>query len=300
LLYSDRSISLKDKFTQIGAGLAASIIFAVIYTILANREYAELIRTEIESHLTDHLNQILHHVKQLNQLFLPTDQYAATKEFDRRFNKDLNHDLVHSSFYFFRGTSAKYVSARLRICDHDLEVTQVILLDPRDSSTIGARATDRRRRPEYAGKSITEVETEIRDEILLALTALFDCRDQCDIEIGFSVSTSPVRIEIFDNAIYTSLYRSPESQRNTHPETARFDRDSQTYQIFRDECRRQMQLASPRRRFTRDETDSDLREFMLSLGFTTVGPADLTAIRERYRTFITPFSAALAAIGAAT
>src|SRR6266581_3915516 len=43
LLYADRSIPIKDKATQVGAGLAASIIFAVIYTIFANREYAELI-----------------------------------------------------------------------------------------------------------------------------------------------------------------------------------------------------------------------------------------------------------------
>ncbi len=77
LLYADRSIPLKDKFTQIGAGLAASIIFAIIYTVLANREYAELIRSEIETQLEDHLTDILHHIKQLNQLFLPTDQYPA-------------------------------------------------------------------------------------------------------------------------------------------------------------------------------------------------------------------------------
>jgi len=48
LLYADRSVSLRDKATQIGAGLTAAIIFAVIYTVLANREYAELIREEIQ------------------------------------------------------------------------------------------------------------------------------------------------------------------------------------------------------------------------------------------------------------
>lgn len=122
LLYADRSISLKDKATQVGAGLAAAIIFAVTYTILANREYAELIRSEIADQLANHLNDILHHIRQLDQLFLPTDQYPGTKEFDPRFNRDLSRDLCNSSFYFFRGTSAKYVPARLRISDHHLEV----------------------------------------------------------------------------------------------------------------------------------------------------------------------------------
>jgi hypothetical protein len=299
LLYADRSTSLKDKLAQIGAGLAASIIFAVIYTIFANREYAELIRAEIADQLAGQLNDILHHIKQLNQLFLPTDQYPASKDFDPRFNRDLTRDMCQSAFYFFRGTSAKYVPARLRISDHHLEVAQVILLDPQDDTTIEARAMDRRRRPGYEGKTLVEIEDETRGEILLALIALFDCRDQCDIEIGFSSITSPVRIEVFDNAIYTSLYRSTESQRNTHPETARFGRDSQTYQIFRDECRRQLQLASSRKRFTTRETDADLCEFVSSLGFVGVGLTELDEQREKYRTFIAPFSGALATTGVA-
>jgi hypothetical protein len=258
-----------------------------------------LIRAEIEDQLATHLNDILHHVKQLNQLFLPTDQCSATKQFDPRFNKDLARDMAGSTFYFFRGTSAKYVPARLRICDHHLEVAQVIVLDPRDSGTIEARAQDRRKRPEYENRPFSEIEGEIRNEILFALVALFDCRDQCEIEIGFSITTSPVRIEVFDNAIYTSLYRSAESQRNTHPETARFGRDSQTYQIFRDECRRQMQLATPRRRFTTHETDQDLCTFVSSLGFSDVGPDELNELRQRYSAFIAPFAGALTSTGAA-
>lgn len=299
LLYADRSVTLKDKFTQIGAGLAGSIIFAIIYTVLANREFSELIRDEIAGQLTDHMNAILHSIKQLNEQFLPTDQYAATKDFDTRFNRDLSHDLSRSSFYFFRGTSAKYVPARLRQCNHHLDVTQVILLDPRDTSTIDARAQDRRRRPEYQDSNIAEISVVIRDEILLAIVALFDCRDQCDIEIGFSNTTSPVRIEVFDDAIYTSIYRSPESQRNTHPETARFSKDSQTYQIFRDECRRQLQLSSSRKRFTMRDSDRDLVEFLTAAGFAVLERGQLQDYRQQYRAFIAPFSGALASTGAA-
>jgi hypothetical protein len=153
LLYADRSVSLNEKFTQIGAGLAASIIFAVTYTVLANREYAELIRAEISDQLTDHLNDILHQIKQLNQVFLPTDQYPATKEFDQRFNRDLTRDMCRSSFYFFRGTSAKYIPARLRECDHHLELTQVVLLDPRHIKFSGMSAGVRFNLPHHGGDS---------------------------------------------------------------------------------------------------------------------------------------------------
>jgi hypothetical protein len=157
LLYADQSIPLKDKATQVGTGLAASIIFAVIYTIFANREYAELIRSEIADQLAEHLDNIVHQIIQLDELFLPTDRYPATGEFDQRFNRDLTRDLCNSSFYYFRGTSAKYVPARLRISDHRLEVAQVILLDPRDTATIEARAMDRRRRPGSTGKTLIEL-----------------------------------------------------------------------------------------------------------------------------------------------
>lgn len=64
LLYVDRSVSFTDKLTQIGTGLAASIIFAIIYTALANREYAELIRAEIAGQLTDHMAKILREMNQ--------------------------------------------------------------------------------------------------------------------------------------------------------------------------------------------------------------------------------------------
>jgi len=298
LLLLDHSVSSREKYTQIGTGLASSVIFALIYTVLANREYAELIRREINTQFGDHMAEILNQMKQLNQLFLPTDQYPATKEFDLRFNRDLTRDLCSSTFYFFRGTSARFVSARLRQSDHGLEVVQVISVDPRDDGAIEARAADRRRRPGYEGKNLADIEEEIRDEILSSTVALFDCRDVCNIELGFVASTSPVRIEIFDNAIYTSLYRTPESLRNTYPETARFGKESQTYLIFRDECRRQLQLASQRRRFTTRDNDTQLAEYLVSLGYSRTGMNELAEIREMHRATMTSFTHALSMIGA--
>lgn len=297
LLYVDQAVPLRDKLTQIGAGLAASIIFAIIYTVLANREYAELIRAEITGQLTDHMARILREMNQLNQLFLPTDQYPATRDFDARFNRAITSDLCRSNSYFFRGTSAKYIPARLRLSAHHIDLTQVILLDPRDPVAIEARASDRRSRPEHEGKGLAEIAAEMRSEILLALIALFDCREHCEIEVGLSNITSPVRIEVFDEAMYTSFYRAAESRRNTHPETARFSKESQIYQMFKDECRRQMQLAALRKRFTPRNNDHDLIDYLGELGFSQVNETALNEHRQEYRTFITPFSNALKTIG---
>ncbi len=296
-LQLDRSVPVKDKLTQIGSGLAASIIFAIIYTVLANREFAELIREEINGQLSDHVTEIKREMNQLSQGFLPTDQYAATSGFDIRFNRAITHDLRHSSIYFFRGTSAKFIPARLGLCSHRIDLTQVIVLDPRDRDAIDARARDRRWRPEYEGKQITDIADEMRNEILQALIALFDCREHCDIEVGLSNISSSVRIEIFDEAMYTSFYRTMESQRNTHPETARFSKESQIYRVFRDESTRQMQLAVERRRFTNRDTDDHLIDYLDSLGFTEIRTVGLSAQRQAYQEFIAPFSDNLKKIG---
>jgi hypothetical protein len=293
----DQQIPVSDKLTQIGSGLAASIIFAIIYTVLANREFAELIRQEINGQLSDHVTEIKREMNQLSQSFLPTDQYAATSGFDIRFNRAVTHDLRHSNIYFFRGTSAKYIPARLRLCSHQLDRIQVILLDPRDRAAIDARARDRRLRPEYEGKQIADIASEIKNEILQALIALFDCRRHCEIEIGLSNITSSVRIEILDEAMYTSFYRAMESQHDTHPETARFSKESQIYQVFRDESKRQMQLAAEHRCFTISDDDDDLIEYLVSLDFAEISADGLSAQRQAYEEFIAPFSDNLRTIG---
>ena len=297
LLFLDKSVSTQDKLTQIGSGLAASIIFALIYTVLANREYAELIQAEIASQLSDHVTKILNQMGQLNQLFLPTDQYPPTREFDVRFNRDLTRDLCASSFYFFRGTSAKYLPGRLRTSDHGLNEVQVVSVDPRNEGAVNARASDRRKRTEYEGKKLPDIAQEIKDEILSSVVALFDCRDICSIDLGFVANTSPVRMEIFDNAIYISLYRVLEPLRTMHPATARFGKESQTYQIFRDECRRQLDISSLRTRFKSSDTDSELLEYLSSLGYREVDAAVLDMLRAAHHEFIAPFTRALQTMG---
>jgi hypothetical protein len=292
LSFADRKVSTGDKLTQIGTGLAASVIFALIYTLLANREYTELIRTEITDQLNNNRKETLKEIRHLNVLFLPTDQYPASKDFDLRFNKDLNRDLCSSSFYYFRGTSAKYIPARLEACTHNLEKVQVILLELTNPAAMDARARDRQRRPGDGGHT----SSEIRDEILLGLVALFDCRKESDIEIGFTKITSPLRVEIFGDAIYRSPYRTPESQRNIHPETARFSNASQTYHIDREEFRRQFDLSSPHR-FRSHDTDKDLCDFITTLGFPGIGIAELEVQRQAYKEFIGPFKESLARIG---
>jgi hypothetical protein len=297
LSFADSKVSTGDKLTQIGTGLAASAIFALVYTLLANREYAQLIRTEIAEKLGGHLNDTLVQIGHLNELFLPTHQYPATKEFEERFNIDLSEDLCRSSSYTFRGTSAKYVPARISECNHGLRTVQVIMLDPMDPNTMDARVRDRRMRPKYKNKTTTQIKEEIKDEILFALVALFDCRNVCDIEVGFTTTTSSVRVEIFDRAIYTSLYRTQESQRSTHPSSVRFASDSQTYQIFDEELQRQFQLSSSRKLFRLRDTDEDLCAYVTSLGYPEIGQAELETQRHAYQEFIAPFKKFLNQIG---
>jgi hypothetical protein len=173
----------------------------------------------------------------------------------------------------------------------------VISVDPRDDSAVNARAADRRRRSGSEGKTLSDIAQDIREEILSSVVALFDCRDVCSIELGFVANTSPVRMEIFDNAIYISLYRMTESLRSTHPATVRFAKESQTYQIFRDECRRQLDISALRRRFTARDSDTELLEYLLSLGYPEVDVTQLHRLRQSHREFIVPFIRALETMG---
>jgi hypothetical protein len=72
------------------------------------------------------------------------------------------------------------------------------------------------------------------------------------------------------------------------------------YQIFREECRRQMQLAAYRRTFSAREGDGELAAFMADLGFGDAGPAELARLRARYQELIGPFDANPATAGVAT
>jgi hypothetical protein len=300
LLLLDHTTPLREKVTEVGAGLAASIIFALIYTVLANREYSELIRTEIASQLADHLSIILHQITQLNQLYLPTDRYAAVQSFDARFNRDLTRDLSNSKYYFFRGTSAKYVPARLLHSNHRLEDVKVLMVDPRDRDALNSRAQDLQRRPAHAHQNFSAIEHRIRKEILTSLIALFDCRRVVQVEIAFAVGTSTLRVELFDSALYLSLYQSADSRRNTHPDTVRYGRDSQQYEIYRDECRRQFQRGTLGRTFTARDDDADLLKYLSSLNFDNIDAAELTRLRTEHKTFLDPFIADLSKIGVDT
>ncbi|MES9541660.1 hypothetical protein [Actinomadura sp. NPDC000600] len=297
LIFLDDSTTTRVKLAQIGTGLAASIMFAVIYTVLGNREYAELIRKEIATQLVDHHVTMLEQITQLNELFLPRSIYPPAAGFDQRFNRDLISDICSSREYIVRSTSAKYVPARIRHCDHNLEVVRVLMVDPRDRLAIEARAQDRRKRPEEAGRDLSSIKHQIKSEILSSVVALFDSREHCEVEVGVVAGTSALRIELVDDAIYTALYRSPESLRSMHPETVRYGKSSQLYEIFKDECRRQLRWAQPIKRFTSGDDDDVLLAYLAGIGFSALESADLARIREDYEKFIANYATEIKKIG---
>jgi hypothetical protein len=111
-------------------------------------------------------------------------------------------------------------------CERDLTRLQVIILDPTVSQVIRRRVSDRHRNPRYDGRSDDSLVEALRNEIYMAVVALFDCRDVCAVEIAYASETSVVRVEMVDDALYMALYLTEQSSRQPFPEALRYSRES--------------------------------------------------------------------------
>lgn len=266
LYYFGKGTSHQDQLYSVAASLIASIGFAVIFTLLANKEFHELIRHEITQGARSISNTV---TKEINELYIahnPSGIYMATTGIDRVFNADLTKDLKSSSFYLFRGISAKYVPCRVMSSRHHLSVLKVVILDPRDSRSVGLRARDRNRNPKYSGKSMEFLADEIRKEIYMSVVALFDCRYTCPVEIAYGVGTSVVRFEIFDEALYMSLYHTDRASELHYPETIRYSNNSVLYNLYRLDTFREFELSEKQIKFNSGASEAMLLNHLREMG----------------------------------
>lgn len=218
--------------------------------------------------------------------YAPTTTYPGTRAFDPGFNGDLMEDLAESNSYIFRGISAKYVPGRVRMRGPGLDLVRVLTLDPEAGEAIRLRALDRAHNPKYAGKSPAALQAELEHEIAVALVSLFDCRHLCAIDIGCVASTAVDRVELFDDALYVSLYHGPRAE--GFPETMRYARGSVAYGQHRLNCVREFELARRRILFRADQ-DSDHLVAVLAESGIDVAEADIATYRLEAEEFTANF-----------
>jgi hypothetical protein len=300
LTVQDRRLDLRQQLSAIGLNLMASVVFAVIFTVVSSRIQERVLQSQLTRELDTRFerlsSQMTTQIATTNTQYLPARTYQPASEARDDFNRDVSTSLDKTGLYLFRGTSAKYVAARIKASSRQLQGLKVITLDPGSDRILRPRAVDRSRIPSNRGKSVEALVAEIRDEILMSMVALFDCRELCSIEVTYAAETAVTRADLFDDAVYLSWYYGPESTRQTFPEAFRFDAGSFVYSIQRSEMFRRFEVAEQgQSKFDLDpsQEDADLISLLKDSTDHDFSREDLTRWRQSYETFSRPFIAQL-------
>jgi hypothetical protein len=286
--FSDKS-SFKDQLYSIAASLIASTIFAWVFNFFANKEFVRLIKEEISDEGCIIASNVIDEISHFYSSYIPSSVYMPTSGVDIDFNRDLEKDLRESNVYLFQGVSAKYVSARVKHSNHNISVLKTIILNPLDIRSISIRANDRLKNPKYRDQS--NVSDEIKNEIYMSVIALFDCRMTCTVEIAYCLGTSVARLEIFDEALYVSLYHTDKAQLREFPETLRYSKKSMQYNLHRMDSFREFDVAERKVTFDRETKEDELVKHLKEIGMNPVNAHIIMKYRERHKAFSDKFIA---------
>lgn len=290
LIKLNDNLGWRELLSAIGLNLLASIVFAVIFATLSERVRERGLRSglvEQFSTLSDHLRADL---LRTASTYLPSKVYQAAQSFGESFNQDVGVALEASRSFSFKGTSAKYVAQRIRNAGHKPQHLRVITLDPSNDASIRHRAADRQMQPKLTNQDIDIIAGEIRNEIYMSLVSLFDIRHMCTVELLFNDRPLVTRIELFDDSVFVSWYRGPQSAKVPFPETHRFPSGSFTYEVEWHTVASEFRMAAEDVKvFQGRDTDADLCAYLTGLSGSDVTNAHLTRWRQQYRLFIEPF-----------
>jgi hypothetical protein len=277
----------REQLYAVASSLIASVCFAVIYNQLANREFIELVKSEM-SDTSKMLSQaVIEHIQRHHLAHNPSTFYGATINPDNSFNTDMAEDLRTSSFYFVKTTSAKYVAARVKHSKHSLMLLKILIFDPCDARSVKLRARDRLNNPGYVGSTLDQLCEEIKWEIYASVIALFDVRELCPIEIAYGQGTSVVRVEILDHALYLSLYHTDKAA--NFPEAFRYVKGTINFNIHYLSCQREFEASEKKVKFDSKSDESALRRHLSELGMPNPDAETINGIRRNYEKFSNDF-----------
>jgi hypothetical protein len=226
---------------------------------------------------------------------IPIATYRAGNTYDPDFNRAITASLNRSHLYAFRGTSAKYVPSRLRAVHNRPEELRVVMIDPTSTLALRRRAADRQRHPDERSRSVDALADELKEEILMAVVALFDIREICNIDIAYTAETAVTRLELFDDSVFITWYHEQHSTEVKFPETLQFRAGSFLYEIQRLDMIRRFDIAEKKVSFNPSHDERYLVGHLATLSGSAISSDDITRWREMYVRFSEPFDAALAA-----
>ena len=263
LLMKDSNVS--SAFLNLGIDLiSVPLIFFILNLFYIGDDNNERI-DEIKNVITDHLSNVCHKISSES----PDKKYESSNYAKEVFNSDITDDLYKSPFYYFQGTTAKYVPIRLMGINTSklLDSVRIVILNPTNENAIQLRAKDRTQKPGYSSKSLTQLNQEIKNEIYMSIIALFDCRDVCPIEIIYDYSgTSVYRLEIFNNHSYLSFYQSETSFKKQFPETIRYTNDSLIHKMYQSQFQRLANITKDKIIFNNRSKETTLYNHLRKIG----------------------------------
>jgi hypothetical protein len=145
LMRLDDQLSIRQQLSAIGLNLMASVVFAIIFAILSTRlqervlqetsderfkQFSAQVTQELRSRFDNLSAQLTEQLAIANTQYFPAKTYQPAEEAREDFNRDVSASLQATGIYVFRGTSAKYVAARVRAAKRPLQELRVITLDP--------------------------------------------------------------------------------------------------------------------------------------------------------------------------
>lgn len=294
LVTRDKTLKSDQVLSAIGLELIASVIFAVIFALLSSRVRDRILYDALMEHANTMSAQVLERLANSDS-HLPIATYPAGNSYDPHFNRAITASLNGSHLYAFRGTSAKYVPSRLKAVHNRPEELRVVMIDPNSTLALRRRAADRQRYPEERSHSVDALVNELKDEILMAVVALFDIREICNLDIAYTVETAVTRLELFDDSVFITWYQGQHSTEAKFPETLQFRAGSFLYEVQRLDMIRRFDIAEKKVSFNSSHNERYLVEHLATLIGSAVSPEEITRWRDMYASFSAPFDSALAA-----
>jgi hypothetical protein len=274
--------SLRLKLSGLGINLVASALFATVFAVLVDQEHSSVVAQQFDERFAEHSARLMEALTKLNSDYLPSAVHAPAASFDPVLNKKIIDDLNRSSFYYFRGPSAKYIAARLRGLRRRPDLVRIYLPGPRATPSISFDIANRSRTGD-ASADASALTQRFRDDLLSSLLGLFDCRAYGRIEVHLCDDTLVARYEVTEQHMYISWYTSLDNLRGgKFPETTVFPRSSLHHQAMMIDMERRADLASDSIVITPDLSRKEFIEKLEVIFGSSWPEADLVEITRRY------------------
>ncbi len=221
--------TVRNLVVAIGTGTLVSSLVTFAQTLLTTRASQRVLVESLVEESRRAMRDLTDEYRSLNREFFPTHVFEPTAEPEPTFNRLLMADLQNTRQYLFRGFSARHAAARLLLTRTPERELRVIIADPRDRNSINSRA---RYLVRQGCGSYNEVEANLYEEICVGLVGLYVVRGRCT-RIDVTVMSNPPvdRFELFDDAIWVSLFSDAGGATTPYPRTVRFLRSSFIYNM---------------------------------------------------------------------